>query len=231
MNRVNKKYVISFNKTGLEYLDHNWATISSIDKKTFNQFINYLYSLKRNIPIQPYISGGLVGPMHAVLDLDKTFKVEMLVEAIKNKVPKDRMLNYFLNYSWILPKPKIDIDNKYNIHFIEDVYELLIPITNDVESIFYYIKKKITRVIEMPDEKFDNIELWHDIRQELTNFNNNSLLPQLSRWVFVYMFRHEFRSFMNKRGYEVIVDGGWVLNDKKRELSLGLIDKDGNYTK
>jgi len=36
---------------------------------------------------------------------------------------------------------------------------------------------------------------------------------------------------MKKRGYKMIVEDGWVLKDKKRELSLGLIDKDGNYLK
>jgi len=229
MNHVNKKYIISFKKTGLGYNDHNWALISSIYKNTFNQFIDYLYSLKRDIPVQPYISGGLVGPMHAVLDLDKTFKVKMLVEAIKNKVPKDNMLNYFLYCGWVFPKPKLDIDNKYNIHFIEDVYELLILIANDEKILFDYISYQKTS--QIPDNVFGNVELWHDIRQQLIDYEKRSLLPVLSRWVFIYMFRNEFRSFMKKRGYEVIVEDGWVLNDKKRELSLGLIDKDGNYLK
>ena len=42
------------------------------------------------------------------------------------------------------------------------------------------------------------------------------------------MFRKEFIRYMKQKGFDVVVDGGWVLNDKEREVKLGLIDKDGH---
>jgi len=41
------------------------------------------------------------------------------------------------------------------------------------------------------------------------------------------MFRNEFKKFMSDKGYKVYPVGGWVLNDKKRECDLGLIDENG----
>ena len=42
------------------------------------------------------------------------------------------------------------------------------------------------------------------------------------------MVRGEFIKYMSCKGYDVEVDGGWVLNDKKREIELGIIDINGN---
>ena len=47
----------------------NWVSISSIDRKTLDSFIDYLYSLKRDINVFPYIPGG--GPFGNPC-LDKT---------------------------------------------------------------------------------------------------------------------------------------------------------------
>ena len=44
------------------------------------------------------------------------------------------------------------------------------------------------------------------------------------------MLRNEFKKIMYDSGYFVKVDGGWVLNNKDREMKIGLInDKGGLY--
>lgn len=69
-------------------------------------------------------------------------------------------------------------------------------------------------------------------KRKLQNFANwigddYMIYPYYSRWVFIYMFRNEFKKYMHDKGYKIIVDGGWVINDKKREMDLGLIDESG----
>ena len=118
----------------------------------------------------------------------------------------------------------------YGIHFIEDVYEFYLSLG---------IKEEDALTAVSAQYKEDDIKL----NLMINNFKNNKKLkafaewktndgysrnPYYSRWVFIYMFRNEFKKYMHDRGYKVEVEGGWVLNDKKREMTLGLIDEEGN---
>ena len=199
----------------------NWVNISNIDKTTLDEFIDYLYALKRNINILPYICGGLSPGPHA--DLDRTYLVQRIVDDIKKNFPKNELLNKHIVHCWDYPET---YDNPFDLFFKEDVYEFMEKNTtlskNDlccfVSDLPYtkVVKKKIFKNIEI----FNTFSLW------LTNNEHNPWIGT-SRWEFIYMFRNEFKKFMRDKGYKVVVDGGWVLNDKQREIKLGLIDENG----
>lgn len=196
----------------------NWVSISSIDRKTLDSFIDYLYSLKRDINVFPYIPGG--GPFGNPC-LDKTYVPKAIAKDIKQKVPVNKMLNNHITR---------DENDKscFGIHFIEDVYEFYLSIG---------IEKK--RAFETSINQYHCDEIKE--RLMINSFKNNRKLrkfaewkgnnyvhyPYHSRWVFIYMFRNEFKKYMHDRGYKVVVDGGWIINDKKREMKLGLIDENG----
>ena len=196
----------------------NWVSISSIDRKILYSFIDYLYSLKRDINVFPYIPGG--GPFGNPC-LDKTYVPKAIAKDIKQKVPVNKMLNNHISR---------DENDKscFGIHFIEDVYEFYLSIG---------IEKKRAFEASINQYRCDEIKQ----RLMINNFKNNRKLkkfaewrgndythyPYHSRWVFIYMFRNEFKKYMHDRGYMVVVNGGWVINDKFREMKLGLIDENG----
>ena len=116
-----KTYRISF------YSDMpNWVSISSIDKKTLNSFIEYLYLLKRDINVFPYVSGG--GPFGNP-HLDRISVPKAIAKDIKQKVPADKMLNNHISR---------DENDKscFGIHFIEDVYEFYLSLGIDNKKAF-----------------------------------------------------------------------------------------------
>ena len=89
-----KQYKIKFLKSNK---NPNWVNVSNIDKKTFNDFISYLYQLNRDIVVLPYIPGG-GGPIHVDPSTDRTYLVEGIADSIKNKTPINEILfSYFVN--------------------------------------------------------------------------------------------------------------------------------------
>ena len=212
---MNNVYKISF----LEPRAHwNWVSVSSISKEVFLGFIYYLYNLNRDIEILPYIPGGLVAGMGAKPHMDKTYMVRKIVRNIKNKEPIEEI---FEDFSYIY-----EDDNKAKIYFIEDVYEMLLSFGLTQEDAVeiakeQYCNSKIRDAIPI----CVNSELLETFIGQL---ENSGYYPYHSGWTFIYMFRGEFIRYMKSLGYDdVSVDGGWVLNDKKREVELGLIDEDG----
>ena len=208
-----KEYKILF------YTDKcNWVSLSSISKKDLDAFIEYLYSLTRDINVFPYISGG--GPFGNPY-LDRTYVVRGIANDIKKKVPIDKVLNKYIS--------RDESEQSYfGIHFIEDVYEFYLSLGIDEKIAFSAAKsqynceniKKYLMVGEFEhNEKLKAFAEWRG--------NDYTHYPYQSRWVFIYMFRNEFKKYMHDKGFRVVVDGGWVLNDKNREIKLGLIDENG----
>lgn len=212
-----KPYTITF------YDNPHWVSLSNIDKKTFYGFIDYLYSLDRNIIVLPYISGGLEGPCKPVNDKDRTDKVLSIVKDIKDKVPVHKMLTHYFSENNIISK------RFSKIHFNEDIFEFLLSLKiNRGEAI-----KIAYRCQYGPDIKelqYLLLDRKHHNTLKIKAFLNwLKTGPNIlrSRWMFIYMFRNEFKKYMNDRGYKVFVVDGWVLNNKKREYQLGLIDENG----
>lgn len=205
-----KPFVLTFNK---KYEDYpNWVSISSIDKSLFYDFIEYLYSLDRKPLVLPYIPGGAPNG-GAKPYMDKTYQVEILANDIVNKEPIQNVLNRFVYCLWNKTDKTKDISNPYQLFFIEDVYEYYLSLGID---------KAKARI--QAYERYNTL-LDGDCKKWLCDKYS---FPFSSRWVFIYMFRTEFKKYMKNKGYQVDVDGGWVLNDKSREIHLGLIDNDGN---
>ena len=203
----------------------NWANISNIDKKTFDEFVDYLYSLKRNIDVLPYISGGMIG-MHILEDLDRTYIVKDIVDDIKKSLPKNELFDKYFVHRWNHPDT---YKNPFNLFFKEDVYEFVMKNikTHCSERDIYNFVNDLPYAKSIEKDIFDNSDLFNTFNSWL--FDNQVHDPWIgtSRWDFIYMFRNEFIQYMNDRGYEVVVEGGWVLNDKERETRLGLIDENG----
>ena len=211
------KYKISFKYS--KYNEGlNWVAVSSITKEDLNGFIEYLCSLNRDIEVLPFIPGGLIG-FRVKADKDETKSVIQIAKDIKNKVDKDKMLNHHF--------PGDLYEEQFStMHFIEDEYE-------------FYISLGINKEIALEAIGYDEARIKQFLM--VGELKNNSKLkalahrrsvwiqyPKYSRYVFVYMFRKEFLKYMSSKGYDVEIDGGWVLNDKKREIELGLIDINGN---
>ena len=214
---MNKTYGISFLKPRAHW---NWVSVSTIDKETFQGFIDYLYDLDRDIEVLPYIPGGLSAGMIAKPNMDKTYLVERIVKRIKNKESREMMFREFTFVS----DPE---DNEADIHFVEDVYEMLLSFGLTQEDATelanrQYYSDDIKRDIPI---RVDSEQLEQFIEQ----FHNSCYFPYHSRWMFIYMFRGEFIRYITSKGYDgVSVEGGWVLNDKEREIKLGIIDENGN---
>lgn len=181
--------------------EYNWVNISSISVKTLNEFAKYLYSLNRDIEVLPYIPGGLHCGICAYPELDRTYLVNRIVKDIKDKLPIKKLFAKYFVYTWC---EQIDLSKLPETIFIEDVYESLL-------SKGLTKKEAIQQTMYICD----------------TESNSKKILRN-SRWQFIYMFRKEFIRYMKQKGFDVVVDGGWVLNDKEREVKLGLIDKDGH---
>ena len=187
----------------------HWVSISNIPKNMMDDFISYLYELDREIILDKYIPGGFVGVAIRPY-LDKTKLVKKIIKDIKNKVDVNEMLN---NIHFSLN----DNNNPNNLHFVEDLYEYYLSkgIEKEIAKKACYDYQSRHEVLK-EDEEYQSILKWMDNHWCFT-----------SRWAFIYMFRHEFILFMRKEGYQVSVKNGWVLNDKQREIKLGLIDGDG----
>lgn len=222
MNEINKKvYAIEF------YLDTpNWVSLSSVDKETFYGFVDYLYSLDREIVVLPYICGGFTPPFRPVEDKDLTRNVIAIAKDIKNNAPIHDMLSSHFS---VLNNIK---GKYYEVHFIEDIFEALLSLgVNKEESI------DIVRMYR--DDIFDkNIGRIRYQLLSIKNINTSEVQDfvnwldykphiRISRWEFIYMFRNEFKKYMSDKGYVVNPVGGWVLNNKEREFKLGLIDEKG----
>lgn len=205
-----KPFVISFDKKCGDY--PNWISISSIDKKLFYDFIDYLYSLNRKPIVLPYIPGGAPNG-GAKPYMDKTYQVEILANDIINKEPTYNMFNRFVYCLWKKTDKIVDLSNPYQLFFIEDVYE-------------HYLSLRIdnAKAKSLAYERY-NASIDTNCKEWLCD---KYPFPFLSRWVFIYMFRTEFKKYMKDKGYEAVVDGGWVLNDRKREKELNLVDENGN---
>jgi hypothetical protein len=217
MKKIFEPYTIVF------YEDvPNWVSISNIDKKTFYDFIDYLYSKEIKI-IYPYVPGGFVGPCHAARDKNETYKLENIVKSIKNKKPIHSLLNhYFVNHEYS-PEPKFSY-----FHFTEDVLECILS--------FGVSNSEANRLYNLCYSDFDEFKFQISSYNTKHSRKNERLIKFLeinrkymtySRWIFIYMFRNEFRKFMYDKGFKVFPIGGWVLNDKLREIELGLIDVEG----
>lgn len=198
----------------------NWVSVSSISKKDFDDFIDYLYNLDRDIEVLPYIPGGYAAPMHIREDLDKTYLVKQIVGIIKDKKPVKEIykaIRYF----------RKDEDFETDIAFIEDVYELYLSLGVPQHISLEYANEQ---VYPSSERSFLSIYKGDKKVSEFINMFDihNFYFPFFSRYAFVYMFRSEFINYMKSKGYDdVSVDGGWVLNGKEREMKLGLIDASG----
>ena len=210
-------YTISF------YVDSpNWVSFSNIDKNTFYSFIEYLYSLKRKIIALPYISGGWT--VRPVPDQDNTYKVLNIVKDINNKIPIHQMLAHYFS-SKNMTKGKF-----FNIHFNEDILEFLLSLglnKNDALQIADDYCRYIPNVYEVEYRLLNMKNINRSKAKAFIKWLETTPRIQNSRWMFIYMFRNEFRNFMNEKGYKVHPIGGWILNNKEREIRLGLIDEDG----
>ena len=191
----------------------NWISISSIDKKLFYDFIEYLYSLNRKPIVLPYIPGGAPNG-GAKPYMNKTYQVELLADEIYKKVPINNLLNRFVYCLWDKDDKIEDFNNPYQLFFIEDVFE-------------YYLSLEVdeAKAKEQTYERY-NTTIDGDCKKWLCD---KYPFPFSSRWIFVYMFRSEFKKHVYDKGYEAIIDGGWVLNDFYRERYLDLIDEEGNF--
>ena len=197
----------------------NWVSLSSISKDELMDFIKYLYSLKRSINVFPYIPGGLAAGCIPNPYMDKTYLVERIAKDIKNKTDIDKMLN-------TITRDFISEKSCYGIHFIEDVYEFYLSLGIAEKVALQAVKNHYTKT------EIERYLLPLTNKRKLQNFANwigddHSVFPYHSRWVYVYMFRNEFKKYMHDKGYKITVDGGWVINDKEREMKLGLIDENG----
>lgn len=199
----------------------NWIAISNIDKETLDSFIDYLYSLERNINIFPYVSGGMTVVPHD--EMDRTFLVKRIVGDIKKKIPKNEMLNRQFVHRW----DDSNYPNPFNLFFKEDLYEFIERNTKlSIEDIRCIVDiTPYSRRLE--NNHFDSAELYEEFNTWHAGIPGSIPWIGTSRWEFVYMFRNEFKKYMHDRGYKVVVDGGWVLNSKEREMRLGLIDENG----
>ena len=212
-----KTYKISF------YLDKpNWVNASNIDNKTFYDFIDYLYQLDRDINVLPYIPGG-GGPLCCDPTTNKTYLVEDIASCIKEKIPFELIFNK------AFPGRLVKCDNftnPYNafVFFIEDTYELISNLCSKDAALNTCLKqysaKEIRNLKTTQPEDQTKLNLFADWIEE-------GYFPYISRWNFIYMFRNEFKKFMYDKGYTIKVEGGWVLNDKEREVKLGLINEEG----
>ena len=204
--KQNKIYEISFIAGTI-----NWVSISSIDKNTLDAFIDYLYKLDRDIILDKYIPGGLVGVAVRPY-LDKTSIVEKMIREIKSNNNVNLMLSH-IHFSFS------DNNNPFHFYFVEDLYDYLLSHDIDKET-----------AIEACFDKDKRKELLKDNQeyQDILKWLSTGYWPFSSRWKFIYMFRSEFINFMKERGYTVSIKGGWILNDKNREMKLGLIDIEGN---
>ena len=211
------KYKISFKYS--KYNEGlNWVAVSSITKEDLNGFIEYLCSLNRDIEVLPFIPGGLIG-FRVKADKDETKSVIQIAKDIKNKVDKDKMLNHHF--------PGDLYEKQFStMHFIEDEYEFYLSLGIDKAPALNAIGYDEARIKQflMVGELKNNSKLKALAHRRSVWIQ----YPKYSRYVFVYMFRKEFLKYMSSKGYDVESDGGWVLNDKKREIELGLIDINGN---
>jgi len=204
---IMKNYKITFLEPRLHW---NWVTVSSIDKETFLGFIDYLYNLDRDIEVLPYIPGGLIACTGANPWMDKTYLVKRIARSIKDRKPKEEI---FEEFTYISNK-----DNKAQIFFAEDVYEMLLSLGLTKEAAVQianeHYNKNIIKTAISPSTNSDLLKAF--INQLDSHF---FYFPYHSRWIFIYMFRGEFVRYMKSIGYDdVSVDGGWVLNDKEREV-------------
>ena len=184
----------------------NWVCLSSIDKKTFYDFIDYLYSLDRDIEVLPYIPGG--APLGIPKPyLDQTYIVRGIASDIKNKRDIDEILSQYFD-GRLLDKNKRRCF--HHIHFKEDVYEYLLDkgIDKDIiiKNIHIYKDKDVYKIDPSLVELANWIKEGHSV--------------SMSRYVFIYMFRNEFIKYMASIGCEVEVDGGWILNSREREAGI-----------
>lgn len=210
-------YEITFLKPRAKW---NWVTVSSINKEDFSGFIDYLYNLDRDIEVQPYIPGGYATPMHIKKDLDKTYLVKEIVKIIKDKKPVSeiyRIINFV----------RKDEEHESDIAFIEDVYELYLSLRIPQDIALEYANKQIRPYDE---RSFLSIYKGDErVKAFYRMFEDHDFyFPFSSRYKFVYMFRNEFIRYIKTKGYDgVSVEGGWVLNDKEREIDLGIINEEG----
>ena len=215
---MSNNYEISFLEPKARW---NWVSVSSIAKETFDGFIDYLYNLDREIEILPYIPGGYAAPMHIREDLDKTYLVKQIVGIIKDKKPVKEIYKAMLFF-------RKDENYETDLAFIEDVYELYLSLGVPQHIALEYSNKQIH-----PSDERSFLLIYkgnEKVNEFINMFNAHDFyFPFLSRYVFVYMFRSEFIKYMKSTGYNgVSVDGGWVLNDKEREIKQGIIDENGN---
>lgn len=214
-------YEITFLKPRADY---NWVSVSSITKEEFLGFIDYLYSLDRDIEIQPYIPGGYAALMLIREDLDKTYLVEQIVRIIKDKKPVVEIYK-------IMDHVRQKENHESDIVFIEDVYELYLSLGVPQEIALEHANKQV-----YPCHKDSILPLYkgnNKVETFISMFNDHDFyFPFTSRYKFIYMFRNEFVRYMKTKGYDgVSVEGGWILNDKEREMKLGIIDENGESIK
>lgn len=214
-------YLIKFNKSSEE--QPNWVSFSNIDKTTFDEFVDYLYLLKRNINVLPYISGGMTVIPHD--DLDRTYVVERIVDDIKKGISKTELLNKHFVHRW---NHQNSYMNPFNLFFKEDVYEFIEENTKLSRNDVYRLVNKLPYCSCIDKDVFNDSEIYETFNSWLSNNQEHNPWIGTSRWEFIYMFRNEFKKFMHDKKHRVVVDGGWVLNDKQREIKLGLIDENGD---
>ena len=201
----------------------NCFGISNIDKTTFDEFVDYLYSLKRDIHVLTFVFGAMYGL--GITKLDGTRDVKAIAEDIKNGVPKNELLNQRFVFQSRTP---VDYANPFNLFFKEDVCEFLEKNTKLSKSNIRHLVADLPWKLVVEKDMFYSSKVFEDFNSWLTDNNGHKPWIKYSRWNFVYMFRSEFREFMDKKNYRVVVEGGWVLNSKQREVALGLIDKNGD---
>lgn len=213
-------YKISFKKNS--HHNYRWrASISSISKKELLNFIKYLYSLNRDILVFPYLPGGLSGVALRPY-MNKTDLVKNIAKDIEDKVPIDKMLNKNFN------RDKND-RSTYGIHFSEDVYEFYLSLGIDEKLAYEAVSAQWCARQIKENLLINKLRSNRKLKRFIEWIGDDYLRdPFWSRWTFIYMFRTEFKKYMYDKGYIVEVEGGWVLNDKKREMALGLIDEEGN---
>lgn len=202
---MNKEYRITFLEPRTPW---NWATVTSIDKATFLGFVDYLYNLDRDIEIQPFIQCGFTSSSKIKPNMDKTYLVKRIVRRIKDNDSKEEV---FEEFTYLYNE-----DNKAQIFFIEDVYEMLLSfgLTKDF-AIEIANKHHCSNDFEKDIPICVNDEL---LGMFMKQFEYSAYYPYHSRWMFVYMFRNEFIRYMKFLGYDsVSVDGGLLSNDKEEK--------------
>lgn len=226
---------IKFKLVGKDY--SNFQNISSITKEEIRAFLNYLCKKdKKDVIIDKFICGGMFIPKPRDLPEIANSCLECM-EEFKSHYQKYHY-GYGLDDKMQLFCIKIKISpiqEKLGLIFNEDIYEYLV---------LNKIKKKRALKITLSRGKMKNHKgknmLLYEIPPSKKYYISTKNLPKEylyclsehgfpkyghlsgSRYAFAYLFRSEYKKFMNELGFYVRVKGGWLRFNKKKEMKQGV---------